>query len=101
MWVWPLLRRGNKIAPMGHIGKLSGRNPLFFLEKQEKDKKDELSRKKGLRVRAPNRKYHFTGGAEAHNGTPDGTTERRSSGTDGRKIWADEAGRAKSKSAAG
>ena len=34
--------------------------------------KISFSEKKGLRVRAANRKYPFTGGAEAHNGAPDG-----------------------------
>jgi len=31
-----------------------------------------FSQKKGLRVRAAIRKYPLTGGAEAHNGAPDG-----------------------------
>jgi hypothetical protein len=39
-----------------------------------------------LRVSVENRKYPLTGGAEAHNGTPDGTTERSFGGKDGGKI---------------
>ena len=40
--------------------------------------------KKGLRAPGLRRKYPLTGGAEAHNGTPDGTTEQDFEGPDGK-----------------
>ena len=62
---------------------------------EENPKKMTLLQKKGLRVRGLNRKYPLTGGAEAHNGTPDGTTERRSEGKRGKKLEVTDAGCAK------
>ncbi|WP_425040623.1 hypothetical protein [Primorskyibacter sp. S187A] len=53
---------------------------------QETSKKIAVLEKKGLRVTGLIRKYPLTGGAEAHNGTPDGTTERRSRGKRGKKL---------------
>jgi len=44
----------------------------FQTKKEGCHKKCHLSAKKHLRPPAPNRKYPLTGGAEAHNGTPDG-----------------------------
>ena len=68
-------------------------------KKEEIRKKDDVSRKKGLRGAAAIRKYPLTGGAEAHNGTPDGTTERRSEGKRGKKLEVTDAGCAKKKMA--
>ena len=44
---------------------------------KESQKKMLLLQKKGLRVGGLIRKYPLTGGAEAHNGTPDGTKQQR------------------------
>ena len=41
----------------------------------------------GLRVFGVNLRYRFTGGAEAHNGTPDGKMEQRFGGSAGKKHW--------------
>jgi hypothetical protein len=50
-------------------------NPLKTWEKSENSKKDDEIAKKGLRVFGVNRRTPLTGGAEAHNGTPDGATD--------------------------
>jgi hypothetical protein len=63
-------------------------DPLNLLEinvLKETSKKDDVFCKKGLRVLGDNRRTPLTGGAEAHNGTPDGAEEQGSEGTDGRK----------------
>jgi hypothetical protein len=52
---------------------------------REKSKKDDVFAKKGLRVLVVIRRTPLTGGAEAHNGTPDGATEQRFEGSDGKK----------------
>ena len=58
--------------------------------------------KKLLRVFGNNLRTPFTGGAEAHNGTPDGATERGSSDQDGgENTEVDEAGGASKFSAVG
>ena len=53
-----------------------------------------FSRKKLLRVPVPNRKYPLTGGAEAHNGTPDGPAAPSQGNEAERKPEVIEAGRA-------
>ena len=56
-----------------------------------------------MRTPRPSRKYPLTGGAEAHNGTPDGTTERSESDELERRtatnIEINDAGCAKKKTA--
>ena len=54
-----------------------------------------FSRKKLLRHPAPNRKYPLTGGAEAHNGTPDGRDGNGPKRGGTRKSEVLQAGRAK------
>ena len=58
-------------------------NYMFLNDFHSFSKKDDVSAKKHLRVSATNRRTPLTGGAEAHNGTPDGKTERRSRGPRG------------------
>ena len=62
-----------------------------------------VPRKNLLRTHGPNRKYPLTGGAEAHNGTPDGTTERSESNelkrSEARKSEVTDAGCATKKTA--
>jgi hypothetical protein len=67
--------------------------PLFLWAFLMTQKKCHVSPKKPLRGPALIRKYPLTGGAEAHNGMPDGTTEQRSIGKDGKKTEISEAGR--------
>ena len=62
----------------GQLGEVLGKccafpfNVLKNIGIQRKTKKHHLSRKNPLRTPAAIRKYPLTGGAEAHNGTPDG-----------------------------
>ncbi|MEO3414297.1 hypothetical protein AAFO92_06565 [Roseovarius sp. CAU 1744] len=71
------------------------RNYLFLFEKIEIRKKDDVYRKKGLRGAAAIRKYPLTGGAEAHNGTPDGMSGTHSQGSPGKNTEVTDAGCAK------
>ncbi|WP_424943405.1 hypothetical protein, partial [Aliiroseovarius crassostreae] len=51
------------------------RNSLYSLDIQKTFKKLVEFRKKVLRLVMDNLRTHFTGGAEAHNGTPDGADD--------------------------
>lgn len=76
---------------------------LNLITKLERSKKDDGSQKKHLRTPRTNRRTPLTGGAEAHNGTPDGTTERPTRGSRQRearlKSEVNRAGRAKKNTA--
>jgi len=55
--------------------------------KSAKIEKMTVFSKKGLRVWWTGLRTHFTGGAEAHNGTRQGRRERRSWGSEAEKFW--------------
>jgi hypothetical protein len=50
-------------------------NDLYYIKKNELQKKYDFSGKKVLQAPAPIRKYPLTGGAEALDGAPDGSSD--------------------------
>ena len=55
---------------------LNHRKSLILCDFLKTSQKSVFLEKKGLRVVGDNLRTHFTGGAEAHNGTPDGADDR-------------------------